>query len=303
MAQKIHLQKTNRGFWASSVVLTLSISQLSFIFASERDSVAIAQTSIKVDQNLDYIMPLCSSCQGVSLVHGRRKPKGESWKLSKGKGKGQDARLMACCLSPPEEGWDRKELHILQGAVFVPQIDEIAPYRPIQPVTGLLQAGHIPGLLIVLTTLGHFPGQASHPPAPLRRPAKPKGFLHCPTRDRLHSATRFLQGGTRKIWAAIRNRPFCEPPWSEVRFDPFPWTQTSTLDAPNRDATVWQGPRFCSHSKDHPLSLSFCLPPCLWNQASPAMTPAASIPDSILWAEIFSHMNPSIPQFLTFGSK
>ena len=52
--------------------------------------------------------------------------------------------------------------------------------------------------------------------------AKPEGLLHGRNRERLHSAIRFFQEGTRKIWKAIRIWPSCEPPWPEVRFDPFP---------------------------------------------------------------------------------
>jgi hypothetical protein len=70
---------------------------------------------------------------------------------------------------------------------------------------------------------GFCPEQPRPPPLPHSKDqAKPEGFLHCRTRERLHSAIRFFQKGTRKIWKAIRIWPFCEPPWPEVRFDPFP---------------------------------------------------------------------------------
>gem|GEM_PF-6488056 len=154
---------------------TRHLSSLTFWAAKARPPkpsfIHISQTSIKVDQNLDYITPLCSSCQGVTLVHGRTKLKGESWKLKgeRARVKPEEARLMASCLSPPDQGGARRELHIFQGAAFMSQVDEIAPHRPIQAVTEFCQTGHIPGLEIVLTTLGHCPEQARTPPAPLKR--------------------------------------------------------------------------------------------------------------------------------------
>jgi len=43
-----------------------------------------------------------------------------------------------------------------------------------------------------LQNFSHFPEQALHSPAPLGGPAKPDGFLHCRTRERLYSTIRFL---------------------------------------------------------------------------------------------------------------